>query len=169
MGPEIVQTAVPPAQLAQYLSSRGWERPASMNVKHFLGMLSPDTPMERLPVFPHLHSGWVDRLRLVHRDEGKRWVLRLGPSDFEIAGEGIPLFVGTIETQRRQELAWLITAARDTGDYEGPLETLSHMLDDRFTTKAVARKRNEIQVDREHGRLRWPGEVLLISDKTDRR
>jgi hypothetical protein len=118
-------------------------------------------------VLPRLHSGRVDCLRLVHQVMLQRWVLRLWPSDFEIAGTNIPLLVGTIEVQHRRRLTWLITAAGDTGEYDRPREALIQMLRDRFALKSVSRTTDEIQVSRAHRRLHWDGEVLLVWKKED--
>jgi undecaprenyl-diphosphatase len=63
--PLTIQRAGAPEELAQYLLKRGWQRPQSLNLKSFLKMLSPDTPIEKLPVLPRLHDGRIDRLRLV--------------------------------------------------------------------------------------------------------
>jgi hypothetical protein len=130
-------------------------------------MLSPDTPIERLPVLPRLHDGRVDSMRLVRQVDGQRWVLRLWPTDVRISGNDTPLFVRTIEIQNQRHMAGLITAARDTGEYDHPLDALEQVLDDRSTVKSVSRKSNEIQVNREHRRLHWRGKVLLVCEKAD--
>jgi len=160
--PLTIQWAGPPDELAQYLLTRGWQRPPSLNLKNFLGMFSPDTPIEKLPVLPHLHNGRVDRLRLAHRGKNKRWVLRLWPADARITGNNVPLFVGTIETQHRRHLTGLITAAQDTGEYDGSLVALENELHDRFAMKLVNRRSSGYQVDREHLRVHWRGRVLLL-------
>lgn len=149
-------------ELADYLSTKGWQQPPSLNLKNFLGMLSPDMPIGRLPVLPLLHSGRVDRLRLVHLEKNQRWVLRLWPTDVRIGGSNIPLFVGTIEIQQRRHLTWLITAPRDTGEYDRPEDGLRELLHNRFALKLVGRRSNEIQVENEHRRLHWNGKVLLV-------
>lgn len=160
--PLTIQWAGNPAELAQYLSSRGWQHPPAVNLKNFLGMLSPDTPIEKLPVLPRLHSGRIDHLRLVRGDADNRWVLRLWPSEVMIAGNHTPLFIGTIEVQSRRHLTWLITAAEDTGEYDRPQDALIRMLQDQFALKPVLRTANEIQVDHEGRRLSWQGRVLLV-------
>ena len=128
-------------------------------------MLSPDTPIEELPVFPRLHDGRVDSLCLVRQVNGQRWVLRLWPADIRIAGNNTPLFVGTVEMQRRRNLTGLITAARDTGEYDRSLDVLKQMLHDRFVTELVSRASNEIRLNRGYDRLRWQGRVLLVWEK----
>ncbi|GBE14383.1 MAG TPA: phosphatase PAP2 family protein [Proteobacteria bacterium] len=160
--PLTIQWAGSPDELAQYLLTGGWQRPPALNLKNFLGMFSPDTPIEKLPVLPHLHNGRVDRLRLVHRGKDKRWVLRLWPADARIAGNNAPLFVGTIETQHRRHLTGLITAAQDAGEYDRSLIALEKELHDRFAMKRVNRRNSGYHVSREHIRVRWQGGVLLL-------
>ena len=164
--PLTIQWAGSPDDLARYLSSKGWQHPPPLSLKNFLGMLSPDTPIEKLPVLPHLDSGRVDCLRLVRRDNDKLWVLRLWPSDVGIAGKNTPIFVGTIAVQYRRHLTWLITAAAGTGEYDHPQDALIQMLRDRFAFKGVSRSADEIQANSEQHRLRWRGRVLLVWEST---
>ena len=160
--PLTIQWTGPCEQLAQALSTGGWHRPPSPDLKAFLGMFSPDTPIDKLPVLPRLHDGRVDRLRLIYRHKGQRWVLRLWPAAVTIAGSDSALFVGTLEAQHRRHLTGLITTALDTGEYDRSLEMLKQALPDRFRTKTAIRAPDEIQVTRERRRLHWGGEVLLV-------
>jgi membrane protein DedA with SNARE-associated domain/membrane-associated phospholipid phosphatase len=165
--PLTIQWAGSPDDLAQYLLTKEWQRPQSLNLKNFLKMFSPDTPIKELPVLRRLHDGRIDTLRLVHVAKGQRWVLRLWPSDVKIAENNTPLFVGTIEVQNRRHLPGLITTARDTGEYDRPLDALEQMLNDRFAMKLTSRTSNEIQVNHENYRLQWRGRVLLLWEKAD--
>ena len=130
--PLTIQWAGIPDELAQYLSTKGWRRPAFLNVKTFLAMLSPETPIEMLPVLPHLHYGRSDILRLIRKVHDQRWVLRLWVTDTQIPLNKSPLFVGTIEVQKLIRVAGWITLARDTGEYDHPLAAIKHALNDRF-------------------------------------
>lgn len=159
--PLTIQWAGSLDELARFLIGKGWQRPLSLNLKSFFGIFSPETPVEELPVLPRFHDGMAERLLLVHTDRDKRLVLRLWPTDFTIAGDDAPFFVGTVEEQGRHQLAGLIAMARDTGEYELPLDVLRQMLHSRFAVKSVSRTGSEIQVNSEHHRLRWRGKVLL--------
>ena len=163
--PLTIQRAGSPDDLARFLESTGWQRPPSLNLKNFFGMLSPDTPLEKLPVLPLLHDGRAERLRLVHQDRDRRWVLRLWPADVKIAESGIPLFVGTITEQRRRHLAGMVTAAVDTDDYEQPLNVLEQVLREQFAVKPVRRTDAEPRVDPGQRRPARPGVVLLVWKK----
>ena len=159
--PLTIQYAGQPDDLVRYLSSRGWQAPLAQSLKNWLGMLSPDTPVEALPVLPKLHSGRVDRLRLVRRDTDTRWVLHLWPSDIGIAGASNPIFVGTVEIQKRRRLTWLISVAHDTGDFDQPRDALVNMLQGRFQLRSVKRTAAEVHPDGAEERMHWYGEVVL--------
>jgi len=160
--PLTIQWVGTPDELARYLLTKGWQLPPSLTLRNLLGMLSPDTPIEKLPVLPCLHNGRVDCLRLVHRDKDKRWVLRLWPSDVRIPRNNTPIFVGTIEVQHRRHLTWLITAAMEMDEYDRSLDALEQEIHDRFAIKVVNRRSNVIQVNREDFQVSWKGRVLLV-------
>ena len=154
-------------ELAMYLLKEGWQDPPSLNLASFLGLFSPDTPVEKLLSLPRLHDGMAECLHLVYMEQDKRLVIRLWPSDFTITKNDTPVFVGTIVEQSRRHVAGLITAAWDTGEYEHPLNLLQRTFTDRFAVSMVRRPEHETRTDREHRRLRWQGSVLLISEKTE--
>jgi undecaprenyl-diphosphatase len=160
--PLTIQWAGRPDALVRYLSSRGWRTPPPLNLQHLLGMLSPDTPMAGLPVLPHLNSGRAARLCLVHEVGHRRWVLRLWPVDVGIAGSRVPLFVGTMEVQRRRHLTWLITVAGDTRDYDRGPEVLARILREGFALRRVDRTPEAVLVNHDHNRLHWKGTVILV-------
>ena len=160
--PLTIQLAGSPAALRQHLLAEGWEQPPSLSLKNFLVMLSPDAPLDTLPVLPRLHNGRVDALHLVRWNGDRRWVLRLWPSDVAIDGYSAPLFVGTIEQQQRRHLTWLITAALDTGAYSHPQDALIGVPGEKYTVEAVRRTAAEIETNRKHGRFQWQGRVLLV-------
>jgi membrane protein DedA with SNARE-associated domain/membrane-associated phospholipid phosphatase len=158
--PLTLQWAGSPGELARILSAAGWQDAPLLTVKALLGMLSPDTPLQALPVLPRLHSGRVDELRLIRMDRDHRWVLRLWPSDFTIDPGNIPISVGSIEIQRRRHLTWLITAAGDTGEHDRQQDALIQMLDSRATVESVRRMDDGSQTAHRR-RLHWLGRVLL--------
>lgn len=151
--------------LAQYLLARDWLCPPSLSLKDLLGSLSADTPIMELAVLPRLHDGRVDSLRLVRQAGRQRWVLRLWPTDVRITGNDTALFVGTIEVQSRRQIAGLITAARDTGEYDRPLDGVEQLFGGRLAMKAVSRTGNWTQGSGGGRRLHWRGKVLLIWDR----
>jgi len=154
--PLTLQWAISPSGASSFLMNEGWERPLSLNLKSFFGMFSRNTPIEQLPVLPRLHNGRMERLCLVRMDQDRRFVLRLWSTEVKIEGNETPLFVGTIEEQQDQGLVGLITMARDTGEYERPLNLLEQTLGEGFAIRRVRWTNRETQWPR------WHGEVLLI-------
>jgi undecaprenyl-diphosphatase len=165
--PLTIQWAGSTDKLARYLSTKGWQSPPSLNMKSFLEMLSPDTPIEKLPVLPRLHDGRIDRLSLVRKADGQQWVLRLWPTDVKTPANDTPIFVGTIEVQTKRHLAGLIVLARDTGEYDRPLDALKQMHHERLAMKSVIRTGDKIQVDHENRWLHWGGRVLLVRERVE--
>jgi undecaprenyl-diphosphatase len=153
--------------MAGELLKAGWQYPPELSLESFLGLFSPDTPIEKLLSLPRLHDGMVERLHLVYIEQDKRLVIRLWLSDVDITENDTPLFLGTIVEQRRRHLAGLITTAWDTGGYEHPLKVLKRMLIDRFDLKVVHRPEDETRVTGEHRRPNWQGSVLLVSEKIE--
>ena len=160
--PLTIQWAGAPEELAQYLSERGWQRPQSLNLKSFLEMLSPDTPIEKLPVLPRLHDGRIDRLRLVRMAGSQLWVLRMWPTDVKILANEARLLVGTIEVQNKCPMADLIFLARDAGEYDRSLGAFEQEFHNRFAVKLVERKNSEVQGSHDQDRKNWRGRVLLV-------
>jgi len=161
--PLTVQWAGSREVLSRFLSAKGWQQPPALTLQCFFGIFASDTPIEALPVLPQLHDGRKEDLVLVHVIQDKRLVLRLWPSDTDIGRTETPLFLGTVEEQRRHQFANLITTARDSGVYERPLDALKKSLDGRFSVTKARRAKDRISGDRKHGQLLWRGDVLLIT------
>jgi membrane protein DedA with SNARE-associated domain/membrane-associated phospholipid phosphatase len=164
--PLTIQWAGSAEKLKSYLITHGWEQPPPPSLKNFLGMLSPEAPIDTLPVLPRLHNGRVDAVRLVRWNADRRWVLRLWPSDVAVDGYPAPLLIGTIELQRRRHLTWLITAALDTGEYSHPREALVGVPGERYAVETVHRAAAEIDANHRHEHFDWQGQVLLVRSLT---
>ena len=159
--PLTVQWAGPSAELARYFNAKGWRQPQPLSLKSVFRMFSSNAPVDQLPVLPRLHDGRKERLRLVRVDGDSRLVLRLWSTGVKIDGNSVlPLFAGTIEEQRGRSLAGLITMARDTGDYDQPLNLLAQSLRERFSVMRVRRTDQALRSDQEH-RSQWRGGMLL--------
>lgn len=161
--PLTVQWAGLPVELIRFLKENGWRQPQSLSLKSVLGMFSPSTPVEQLPVLPRLHDGRTERLRLVRMNVDGRLVFRLWSTEVKIEGNSVlHLFAGTIEEQQGRSLAGLITMARDTGGYDQPLDLLAQTLGGRFSVMHVCRTDQELRSDQNHQWTRWRGGVLLV-------
>jgi undecaprenyl-diphosphatase len=168
--PLTLQLAGNPQWMVDDLTSSGWQKPTEMDGSHFLKMLSPDTPLSELPILPRLHDGRLDRVRLVRQVGRQRWVLRLWPSNFEMAGHNERIFLGTIEIQDQHQMVGMILTARDSGDYDTPVHYLSHRLgeQDRFGLKAVDRAGETLPEGYQARYPKWSGATLLIWDRSTR-
>jgi len=164
--PLTVQCAGDIDELEGFLLQKGWVRPRTVNMRNLLTMLSPDTPLGELPSLPLLHDGRAERLRLLLEDSGKQYMLRLWPSGVVLSGFDTPVFVGTVEEQRPHEIAALITAAKDIGDYDHPLDVLEQVAVGEYQVTRVIRESHTNRLSRKGSRLRWQGEVLLIWEQT---
>jgi len=160
--PLTVQFAGDIDELERFLLQKGWEKPKPLNLRNLLTMLSPDTPLGELPSLPLLHDGRAERLRLLLEDSEKQYMLRLWPSGVVLGGFNIPVFVGTVEDQRPHEVAALITAAKDIGDYDHPLDVLEQVAIDQWQLDRVFRQSDTDRLSPKGSRLRWQGEVLLM-------
>lgn len=150
--------------LAAYLEHKGWNPPPPLTLKRFLGLFASGTPLGALPVLPRLHDGRTEALRLVYTDGDVRCVLRLWSAGIKLTGGDGPLFIGTLEPERRRSLAGLITLARDGGGYDEPLDAMMQTLDGAFTVRRVYRTVPKTQAGREPAHLQWDGAILLIWD-----
>jgi membrane protein DedA with SNARE-associated domain len=148
--------------LARHLEENGWKRPPSLTTRSFLGMLAPTTPIEMLPVLPRIHDGRTEALRLARIDGDVRLVLRLWPTNTVVAEGHAPLFIGTVEQQRRRNLTDLITMAKESGGYDRPLGMLEQILGNGFDVRRVRRTDRKTLSGHEHHRLRWRGDLLLV-------
>jgi membrane protein DedA with SNARE-associated domain/membrane-associated phospholipid phosphatase len=151
-------------QLAQYLVSQGWEIPPEPDTKILLSMLSPETKVQDLPLFPHLHDGRFENLILVRDVGSDRLVLRIWPTDVRLKNSKSSFWVGTVEVQRKKRLADLITITKDKGDYDRPLETLLKPLKDRGWLRKVAyRKADRVPAkDPSGGATRYSRVILAM-------
>jgi membrane protein DedA with SNARE-associated domain/membrane-associated phospholipid phosphatase len=161
--PLTIQWAGSIGDLDQYLMSRQWELPPSLNLKDFLKLFSSNTPIGELPVLPRLHNGRTEALRLVRFvDDSHRWVLRLWPTRMVISDNNASVFEGTIDIQKRWRLAGLIFLSTDSGRYDLALDGLETMLKGHFDMVLVTRGNWETILPDEDRKVNWHGEVLLI-------
>ncbi len=159
--PLVLQAAIFPLTLRQLFLDSGWLPSPSMNAKTFLGLLSPATAVEDLPLLPRLHDGRSDDIRLLREvNSNERLVLRLWPSGAKTPS-GRPFLEGTLEIQRKKELTGLLTLPRSTGNQDRALVELKKFLPPALMRKEVRRGkiRPEDEILREEN---WNGEVLLL-------
>ena len=159
--PLIIQWAGSPDCLAEYLVLKGWHRPPEFNMRTFLGMLSPNTTIQDLPLLPHLHDGRFEKMLLVRDKEGERWVFRLWPTDIQLKERAQPLWIGTMGIQKKQRIVDLISIGKEKKEFVQPLEILSQISEKGFRLRMVYRKGNKIHGINMPVLLVWDSRVLL--------
>ncbi len=124
-----LQYAGDPAALAEMLAPAGWRPAPLLDWGNSLKLLSPDLPLQELPVLPQVHDGrhsafaWVKPLA-----EGGRLVLRLWPSGYRLGDADKPLWIGSVSDQTKLTplglLAIPATSNRFTDAYRVLLQDL---------------------------------------------
>jgi undecaprenyl-diphosphatase len=113
----VVQWAAPRGEIAQVLTGAGWRMPAPWRSQASLLWLVPSTAAEALPVLPKLHQGQPPSLTLIRpRDPDSRDVVRFwhvaDAGDDPSSRETVPIYAGTVTTERVKPEAWLVLVAR---------------------------------------------------------
>ncbi len=121
-----VQYAGTLESLAATLGPQGWHVARDAGWQGWVRMLSPELPMEQLPVLPQVHDGRHEALALSKpAPDGGRWVLRLWPAWWTLEPEGTPLWVGTVSLQERRAPAGMLAYAATTDRFGEALATLT--------------------------------------------
>jgi undecaprenyl-diphosphatase len=97
-------------QLATNLKQKGWKKAPLLSWKNALKFLSPDLPIEELPLLPQVHDGRHEVLALIKTEQdGRRLVLRLWSAFNRIQPGNKPLWIGNVTEQYKQEVATVFT------------------------------------------------------------
>ncbi len=100
-------------ELEQFEASfkqKGWGRAPALGWGNILKFLSPDQPIQELPLLPQVHDGQHEALALIKvQPDNRRLVLRLWPAFIQIQPGTKPLWLGNITEQHKQEVAGIFT------------------------------------------------------------
>jgi membrane protein DedA with SNARE-associated domain/membrane-associated phospholipid phosphatase len=151
------------ADIRRQLYRSGWREPLPVNLRTALYWLSPELPLERLPVLPNLQRGLYESLILTKPtvqapgDTGpeEQVTLRLWRTPLRLGPAAVPVWIGDVSVQRIQHLP-LVRFPRSIGAYGRALTTLRSSLSQAAYQTAVRKRRAR------SGEIRWSGEVLLI-------
>lgn len=111
--------------LEKQFNSAGWTNATRLNGTDWLRLLSPGQPLQALPVLPQVHDGRHEALLLQKRlPDDRRLVLRLWPTDFQLAGSNTPLWIGNISEQQQVTRLGLLTYAQTAQNFDQALEQL---------------------------------------------
>jgi len=136
----------------------GWRKPEPFSLKAFLTMLSPDADVNELPVFPRFHKGRIEDIILVRNVSPERWVLRLWTTDYFMQPGGVPLLIGTTETEGNRKIANLITIPMDRIKYQASQKEIKKTLCDLGGCRQAVRTNDRIET---RGPGDWKGEIIL--------
>ncbi|MHB8727739.1 MAG: bifunctional DedA family/phosphatase PAP2 family protein [Sulfuricaulis sp.] len=148
--------------LKRLLLAGGWREPLAADWHNALNWIAPHPSLDKLPLLPQLQDGRYDSLRLVLpgnplRRPERRIVLRLWPTDMRLEPGGTPVWTGTVEWQRIQNLP-LLSIPRSSGGYDDALDSVSPLLTG-LRWKMVYRRDRQ-----EDGDFHWRGKVLLAKN-----
>jgi undecaprenyl-diphosphatase len=155
--PFIIQWAGSLDDLRATLSAAGWTAPVAWTLRSSLEWLSPQAGPGSLPVLPRLDGGRAEALVMVKTGGSvpldQRLVLRLWRSDVILSAgsASLPLWIGTVVTERIKSVASLVTIATGQRNMDFPLR----LLHDALASVQVGH-RPEVTDD-----VRWNGVVLL--------
>lgn len=124
------------ATLGKILGAAGWQANAPLPAADLARLLSPSTPLARLPLLPHVYENARESAAWVKNVGEERWVVRLWPSGYTIEAAG-PLWLGSVSAQRKQRRFKLLTFAVTTKSFERPLRSLRTDLGHRVVTIAA--------------------------------
>ncbi|MCB1762110.1 MAG: VTT domain-containing protein [Gammaproteobacteria bacterium] len=114
-----VQYAGALAGFASAMSAAGWQKSDPLSWKTMVKLLSPALPLSELPVFPQVHEGSHESLRLIKTlPSGRRLIVRLWPAYIELTPDRKRLWIGLVEEQRKLEIFSLVTFATSASSQE---------------------------------------------------
>ncbi len=133
-----IQYAGDLGQLESKLVAKGWMRAQTLTWGNILKLLSPDLPLEQLPLLPQVHDGRHETLALIKvLSDERSLVLRLWPAFVQILPGHQPLWLGNISEQNKQDVAGMFVFPDTMDDL---LEPFKMLLQD---TKGMPQKQTE--------------------------
>ncbi|KUM25876.1 PA-phosphatase [Mesorhizobium loti] len=155
--PLTIQCAGDLPSIEQLLLAKGWHAPASWTSLSTLGWLTATAAPVDLPVATRLAGGRLPGLTLVHEStvtpNQSRLVLRLWPSDLELAGTGpSPVWVGSVVEEQLERPLSLFTVAWVSQHINAPRDALAAG----FQGGKFALRPNA------SGYSNWDGRILLL-------
>ena len=112
-------------QLEASLKQQGWNKAQSLSWGNILKFLSPQQPLQDLPLLPQVHDGRHEALALVKiLPNNRRLVLRLWPAFIRIQPANRPLWIGNVSEQYKKEMAEIVFFPETSEDFHKPFQIL---------------------------------------------
>ncbi len=123
--PLSIQYAGQLEQLQATLTDRGWTRAQELSWGSILKLLSPDLPLQQLPLLPQVHDGRHEALAMTKPlTDDKLLVLRLWPAFVRIEPGSQPLWIGNATEQHKGQMAGMPAFAETATDYTRAFQQL---------------------------------------------
>jgi membrane protein DedA with SNARE-associated domain/membrane-associated phospholipid phosphatase len=103
----------------------GWDRAQPLGWGSVLKFLSPDQPLQQLPLLPQVHDGQHEALALIKLlPDNRRLVLRLWPAFIRIQPAARPLWIGNVTEQYKKDVAGIFAFPDTSEDFDKPFQIL---------------------------------------------
>jgi len=123
--PMNIQYAGTLEQLETALQSKGWTRADSLEWGNILKFLSPDLPLQQLPLLPQVHAGRHESIALLKPlPDDRSLVLRLWPAFIQLQPNAKTLWVGNITEQDKQQIAGMLAFPQTNEDFQPAFQQL---------------------------------------------
>ncbi|MCP4128863.1 MAG: phosphatase PAP2 family protein [Gammaproteobacteria bacterium] len=123
--PMNIQYAGELKQLEATLNTKGWYRADGLNWGNLLKLLSPDLPLQQLPLLPQVHDGRHESLALTKPlSDDSSMVLRLWPAFINTQPESQPLWIGNITELDRSEIAGMLAFPQTNTNFDPAFQQL---------------------------------------------
>ncbi len=112
-------------QLEAALQNHGWTRADNLEWGNILKFLSPDLPLQQLPLLPQVHAGRHESLALTKLlPDDRSLVLRLWPAFIQTQPGSTALWIGNVTTQDKQQIAGMLAFPQTSGDFQQAFQQL---------------------------------------------
>lgn len=155
--PMTLQWAGDLTALERQLTRRGWHPSRPWNLGSTLQWLGSGNATADLPSLPRLHDGRPSTLRLTHTIDGSpsmRMVLQVWATNVTLtdgpSAAGMPLWVGSVVTQRRYQLLGLVPLERALPTVNAARDRLARSLDEEVMRQRPVPARDD-----------WDGRLIL--------
>jgi undecaprenyl-diphosphatase len=126
----VLQWAASSTELQQRLGKVGWQVAPALTLQNTLMFLNPRAQLADLPVLPQVHDGHHEELTLVHPGEtpASQWILRFWDSGLRLREDNIPVWLGSLSSQKLVRRIDIFSLAEDTPYSKSPREMLQPAL-----------------------------------------
>jgi len=146
-----------------HLKSQGWRTRKSTDAHNMLVLFNGDAGIRELPVLPQMHQGEAQQLLLVRdlADDSRLLALRLWKTEYRIADQQYPLWVGNVSYLFIDARLRLLRFLRTDTDFNNALDLFLQAIGD----VEVQQVQRELPADANRPVI-WDGRVLLIDFPT---